>query len=1178
MSSSHPPQQHMRMLVYVCKLIPQFHVHRKRGLGRDLLFYLLIMTLIVPMTVVTAPDTAYAQATILPPTFSTAHGYFSAPIQLILTAEAGLQIRYTVDFSTPTATQGNLYTDPITIDTTTVVRAVAFNTSNEESITVTQSYIFLSQIRNQGNSPGAGWPTHFGTTDQYGGPYPAYYEMAPEIVNHATNTNEIENALLALPAVSLVTDGDNLWDAANGIYVNPNEKGRSWERPLSLEWLDPVDTAAGFTVNAGVRVHGQASRRPHRTPKKSLRLYFRNSDYGVGKLDYKVFPDTNATSKFDRILFRGGGNRSYPYYDNDQRREADYISDEFSRRIFLEMGGLTAHGTFVHLYLNGQYWGLYNLTERIDDKFLVTYFGELETDYDLIKPDEDFGYVPTPDAGTIDAWNELHALVNVDQVSDSAYQQVLERLDVVDLADYMILLHYIANTDWPAHNWLTYRKRVGPDRRFRMIIWDSDTSLNKVNENMTLADAPDTPARLFHKLMTNGEFRQLVADRFYRHLDNSQGLLTPANCAATYSDLANTVDSAIIGESARWGAYARKVYPQIPFNDLNKALPAYFYSRAMPLIDADPTNDVPDNEQKNWLQVRDEKLADYCPQRTDVVIGQYMANGWYTTTVQAPTFSQEGGTVETGYALAIDNSINSGVGTIYYTVDGSDPRAVGGAVASGATDGGDLASVTINEVMTVRARVFDNGLWSPLHEATFYPGQPLSNLVINEIHYHPAAPLNVDGDLFEFIEFYNRGTVPLQLDNLVVSRGFTYVFPANTTIEANAYLVLSPNAAQFQARYGFAPDDMIVGNLSNGGEAIEIQDAQGNVIDFVDYDDIAPWPTTPDGNGPSLSLIDPTLDNASASSWGASATENGTPGQPNTIAAANQPPVITITSPTNGATFEAGGSVMITANASDSDGTVQEVAFYADDTLLCTVTTAPYQCSFTPSVGTQNLTARATDNSAAVTISAGVTITVNAAAQPPTASITNPTANATFAQGETVTIEATASDSDGTIQQVEFLVDNAVACTVTTMPYRCDVTPAPGSHLLTARATDSQGLVTTSAPVAITITTPEQITVVLGQPNDGSEIPLDTEVLIVANVTGDDVQRVEILSNGAVLCTIASAPYRCSWTPETSGQYTLLAKAYGVDSEVESTAITVTVADPVPGTSSNVIYLPLLMR
>ncbi len=1042
------------------------HARRWRGCLRY--WVLLALLLLVFM-----PTSVQAQAAVAPPIFDVVHGHFSAPFSLTLSsATAGAQIRYTTDYSTPTPSHGTVYADPITVDKTTVVRAIAYTSADDKSLSVTQTYIFLAQVRTQSNSPGAGWPTTFAPPNTDGGPYPAYYELAPEIVNHPTNAGQLDTALLALPSISLVTDQPNLWDATNGIYVNSHQKGRAWERPLSIEWITPAD--AGFSFNAGVRMHGQASRRPHRTPKRTFRIYFRGGDYGVPKLDYQIFADNDAVAKFDKILLRNGGNRSFPYFDRDQRREADYINDEFARRTFLEMGGLAAHGTYAHLYLNGLYWGVYNVTERMDGDFLVDYLGGVPEDYDLIQPDEDLAYQPAADPGTLDAWNALQDSLNVATVNDALYQQVLTQLNVVDLADYMILLHYIANTDWPAHNWYTYRKRSGPDTRFHMIPWDSDTSLNNLNENMTdplIADLAGTPARLFYRLMTHPDFQQVVADRFYKHLQQSQGALTPAQCAQTYSGLASILDQAIIGESARWGAYARKIYPQMSFTAPNKALPAYFYSRDMSAADSDPSNLVPDNQQKNWLQVTQAKLNTYCPQRTGIVINQYVQNGWYQTAVQPPTFAQEGGAVVQNYGLAISNAINGDNGTIYYTVDGVDPRAAGGGIAPGAIDGGDLATVTIAQVATVRARVLAAGVWSPLHEATFYPPQPFANLVINEIHYHPVAPAEVDGEPFEFIELYNKGTVPLRLDNLRFSRGFTYHFPANTTLASGAYYVIAADAAQFQARYGFSPHATMRGNLANSGEAIELIDALGSVIDLVDYLDVAPWPLAPDGNGPSLALIQPELDNGIATNWAASLVNDGTPGQPNGLASTNQPPLVSLISPTANAPVAQGTPITIQAEATDSDGTVQQVEFFANNEVICTVTVAPYNCAFTPTtLGTIQLTARATDNLGAFTTSPAIAISVYPPLQPPVVTITSPAPGAVFVAGNTVAITADASDPDGIIMQVEFLVDDAVVCTVNIPPYTCSTVPSVGSHSLTARALDSQGYSTTSIPVTITVT------------------------------------------------------------------------------------------------------------
>ena len=1164
-------------------VIMDFCVPRCAVRWRNRLYCLLIIMLLLPSV---SPTPTYAQATVAAPVFSVPHGHFSASFPLTLaSATPGTQIRYTIDYSTPTPTKGTLYAGAITVDKTTVIRAIAYTSTTNKSISVTQTYIFLAQVRTQSNSPGGVWPAFFAPSNSDGGPYPAYYEMAPEIVAHPNNASQLHSALLALPSISLVTDQPNLWDAAKGIYVNPNEKGKAWERPLSIEWIAATD--AGFSFNAGVRMHGQASRRPHRMPKKTFRVYFRGSDYGVPKLDYKLFADNDAVAKFDKILLRGGGNRSFPYFDRDQRREADYISDEFARRIFLEMGGLAAHGTYAHVYLNGLYWGIYNVTERMDGDFLVDYLGGVPEDYDLIQPDEDLAYQPAADPGTLDAWNVLQDSLNVATVNDALYQQVLTRLDVVDLADYMILLHYIANTDWPAHNWYTYRKRSGPDTRFHMIPWDSDTSLNNLNENMTdpaIADIAGTPARLFYRLMTHPEFRQLVADRLYRHLEQSQGVLTPAQCAQTYSGLASILDQAIIGESARWGAYARKIYPQISFTAFNKALPAYFHSRDMSVADSDPGNLVADNQQKTWVQVTQAKLNTYCPQRTGIVIGQYVQNNWYQTALKPPTFSQEGGAVAQNYGLLIDNAINGGNGTLYYTVDGVDPRATGGAVAPGASDGADLATVTITQVATVRARVLANGVWSPLHEATFYPPQPLSNLVINEIHYHPAAPVETDGDVFEFIELYNKGTVPLRVDNLSFSRGFTYHFPSNTTIAPGAYFVLASDATQFQARYGFSPNATMRGNLANSGEAIELIDAVGTVIDLVDYLDVAPWPVAPDGTGPSLSLIQPDLDNGVATSWAASLANNGTPGQPNGLATSNQPPLVNITSPAANATFAQGTPITIEAEASDSDGTIQQMEFFANNVALCSVTVAPYSCAFTPTaLGSLTLTARATDNAGAITTSPAIAISVYPPLQPPVVVITNPIANATFGAGDPVVITADASDSDGIIMQVEFLVDDAVVCTANVPPYTCSLVPSVGSHNLTARALDSQGYSTTSAPVTITVTEGPApvptLAVAITNPAPNGTLQPETLIILQAVVGGEGVQKVDFFVDDTLLCTDETAAYTCEWLPISAGVYTLRATVHNATGTADSAPLSVTVAAKEPGGVNDIrLFLPFVTR
>ncbi|MEZ4726610.1 MAG: CotH kinase family protein [Caldilineaceae bacterium] len=832
--------------------------------------------------------TAQAQVIVASPLFSVKHGLFTDPLQLELTtATAGATIRYTLDATRPTTATGTVYIAPIVIDQTTIVRAIAYTADANYSATVTQSYLFPADVKMQPPDPGGGWPDVF-AKDDGSGPYPADYEMDPEVVNHSNYGNgTFENALRVLPSVSIVTEPENLWDPATGIYYNQQMSGSAWERAASLEWLDPND-GPDFTENAGFRIHGGASRIPFRTPKKSFRFYFKAA-YGKSKLDFKLFADDDATSKFDRIVLRAGHNDSWPALGLHERLQASYFDDQLARDVYHDMGHLSPHGNFVHLYLNGLYWGLYNITEHINEKYLADYIGADETDFDLIDVDLDEDPPINAEAGDLVQWNELQAQLNVANVSDALYQEVQQRLDVVNLADYMILQHYLGNIDWPHNNWSAWRLRTGADTRFRILVWDTEATFTDVNIDVTHADAPATPARLFLQLMTNAEFQQVVNDRFWLHLGKNNGLLTSMHCQQRVTQLAAVIDQAIIGESARWGDYARDLYPP-PTLAMPGALPAYLYSRDLPHDYTDPLNQTDDTIQSTWLDLLNSKLSLYCPNRPGILAAQYSANSWLASGLLPPTFAQDGGAVAANFVLTIDNTPNAGAGNIYYTTNGADPRAVGGALADEAMNGADEVSIVINQVTTIKARVYDGNQWSPLYEATFYPPQPWDDLVINEIHYAPTAVAPADAAAFQFIELFNKGATGLRLDNVKFTRGFAFQFPHNTILNPGAYLVLAADSATFLLRYQLAANGQMRGHLADGGEAIELRDAVGNVIDIVDYRDRAPWPVAPVGCGFSLSLIDPTLDNAQPASWAVSTTMHGTPGQANGLTMTNPPP------------------------------------------------------------------------------------------------------------------------------------------------------------------------------------------------------------------------------------------------------------------------------------------------
>jgi hypothetical protein len=853
---------------------------------RSLLVKLASIALILAASIPAAPpSTVSAQAAIAQaPAFSVQRGFFTSAFNLELSSP-GATIRYTLDGSTPTSGSGTVYSGPIAIATTTSVRATAYSATTAPSPVVTNSYISLADVRVQSDTALPGWPNSFAPTD-LSGVYPADYGMDPEVTEHPNNVAKFDAVMKALPTLSLVTDLPNLWSPATGIYYRSNNKGNTppdpmsnaWERATSIEWINP-DGTTGFSQLAGLSIDGEISRRPHRQPKKEFRISF-NSKYGTSKLDFEPFDVNDPAATIDQLILRNGGSRSWSYFDRDQRRIADYINDEWARRAWGQMGNLETRGTYVHLYLNGLYWGLYNVTESLDAAFLQSYLGLTAADYDVIQTSDDASNSPIATAGTVTAWNDLIALVSgTAPVSNTLYQTVTNKVDVVSLADYMLHVHAIGKGD-PYHNWNAYRAITGPDTRFKFSPLNNDNGLNKATDDTTLLSdtvgAADAPVQVFQRLLTNGEFRQVVTDRLYRHVADPTGAFAAANCAALYTELAGIVDQAVIGESARWGDYSRdksQVYPSAA----PKAFPAYLYSRDLPALYADPTNAVVDTDQKTWTQVISEKLTGYCPTRATNVVTQYTTNGWYQTTVKAPTFSQRGGMLAGG-SVSISNTPNGNVGTIYYTTNGVDPRLEFGAVAPGVTNGGaSSANVAISQITTVRARVLNGAAWSPLVEYTFYPAQNFANLVINEIHYNPLASAGQGPNDFEFIELHNRGGSALRLDGVTLKGGVYFRFPANTALGAGQYLVLASDAASFQLRYGFAAFGDYHGTLLNHGEALELIDPAGAPIDSVAYQNVAPWTFGADGGGGSLSLTSPAADNSNAANWFASVVNGGTP-------------------------------------------------------------------------------------------------------------------------------------------------------------------------------------------------------------------------------------------------------------------------------------------------------------
>ncbi|MDP2360726.1 MAG: lamin tail domain-containing protein [bacterium] len=167
-----------------------------------------------------------------------------------------------------------------------------------------------------------------------------------------------------------------------------------------------------------------------------------------------------------------------------------------------------------------------------------------------------------------------------------------------------------------------------------------------------------------------------------------------------------------------------------------------------------------------------------------------------------------------------------------------------------------------------------------------------ASVVINEIHYNPAAAQGAD-TAYEFIELYNTAPEPVDLSGWQFTAGIAHTFAAGIQIPAGGYLVVGVNAASLEAWYGISGVvQWTSGALDNGGETLRLADAGQNLVDEVPYDDAGCWPTAPDGDGPSLELVHHALDNSLCQSWAASAVANGTPGARNSVFAADTPPQV----------------------------------------------------------------------------------------------------------------------------------------------------------------------------------------------------------------------------------------------------------------------------------------------
>jgi hypothetical protein len=821
--------------------------------------------------------------------FSNPGGFYTNTFSLKLDVpDQSYNISYTIDGSdprnSPTAQNGGK-SKTIDINPASasgrpktpcyIVRASLKKTGFNPSFPLTQTYIFIDKVINQAN-PGGGWPSN-----DYVNGQKIDLVMDPEITKNGNYSGLMTDALTDIPSISIVTDLENLFDPETGIYVNAMDHGEEWEVFSSVELLNP-NGAPGFNINAGLRIRGGWSRHGN-YPKHAFRLFFRG-EYGATKLRFPLFEDEGVT-EFDKIDLRCEQNYSWAH-PGDDRSKNTCVREVFSRDTQRDMGQPYTRSRYYHLYLNGMYWGLYQTQERSEARYASDYFGGQVEDYDVIKVNTD-GYYNEATDGNFDSWEKIYNMCEKGYYDNSDYFSLEGKdaagypkkggevlIDIDNMIDYLLGIFYTGNFDAPTssfsnntgtNNFYAIDKRDDKSKGFVFFNHDAEHSMmidqvgpgvglyeDRVNLDMSVGDfSKFHPQWLHYKLTSNKEYRQRVADRVYKHFFN-KGVFTPDVAEERFKKRVAEIDKAIIAESARWG---------------------------------DAQTNTPYTKE-DWEYEINDIYTRFFPFRTDIVIDQLIYAGLYPDfdppVIRKDNIVLDGElyTVTGSYQITLTRSR----GQIYYTLDGTDPRAIGGQPANSAHEIENGKSISLNGTALVNARVRVGNEWSALIFKKFVKqDEDFSNLKVTELNYHPTDSIagsdTISDNSFEFIEIKNTGTNPINLTGLNFATSIHYQFKENEVLLPRQFYVIASKSKWFYERYSMVPSGVFEGNFLNSGEQVMLLSSSGNAVINFQYFDIEPWATSPDGEGYSLSSVlrYPTGDPNKPGYWKASSVINGSP-------------------------------------------------------------------------------------------------------------------------------------------------------------------------------------------------------------------------------------------------------------------------------------------------------------
>ena len=773
--------------------------------------------------------------------FSPEGGFQTSAVTVTLSTDGNTPIYYTLDCTEPTDTS-LLYTGPIMVDSTTVIRATTFNSDLMPGQPSTQTYIFPNRLRwgwrdRQGNlqsftyttidlNPGVDTAMVIelynsgadiseyvhDTTFSYG---PNFY------LNHPSQFN--------LPVISLTTTPSNLWDSISGIYVlGPNFEPeepyyganfhQDWERPVHVE-LYWTDGEKRLDQDAGMKIAGAWSRS---NQQKSFALHARNA-YGKKYFEAKLFDELDI-KRFKSFVLRDSGNDA----------QSTFFRDAMITHLVAKNNiDIQAYQPAV-VYLNGEYWGILNMREKLNEYYVESHYPHVEHDKVDILAGKGDGV--TASEGDLTDYTAMMDFITSHDLTDNAnYQHVAAQIDIDEYIEYLVSEIYGGNDDWP-HNNVKMWKSKKNSGRWRWMLYDTDQSYNIWDRDVDkvtydkLAKCLSEKGKngdtwsnvLLRNLVKNSTFRNEFANRFADRMNQE---FLPNNISHLIDSLFNNIKVEMEFHSYFWGG-----------GDNGDRMKTFAQSR-------------PKNMRKHL--------------RKNLDVGD-------DVTLTLNTNDSKAGYIELN-SLTLKKFTWKG---IYFKNVPVKLRAVarpGYKFVRWEFSGGIPASTSAGIEVTLDNDATINAVFEKDANAAF------NSVVINEINYKSAD----DFDTKDWIELYNTTAAAINLSGWKLLDGEAdeaFTMPVGTTIEAYGYLVVCANQNKLLA---FNPTvTNYVGDFTFGlgkEDKVQLFDSEGTLIDEVEY--VKSWGDA-NGTGKTIALTDPFADNANYKLWNDNDL-HGTPGAQN---------------------------------------------------------------------------------------------------------------------------------------------------------------------------------------------------------------------------------------------------------------------------------------------------------